>query len=200
MLGAPPADRAVRGIEGPIGDPPQQRKRLHLQQGQPVAPHLTDRGHRGTLGRRPAGQCGAADRHPGMHAQGRPQRGEHGQDAHHRVGTRGQAGEPQRAELQCAHNEDRMNARDQGRPGTHTHAGLISASKASSQITPRIVQSTFMVASAARRSSPIAVTAATATAIATAAWALLRSPACARGINHAAAASMPSHTTTGTTG
>ena len=56
------------------------------------------------------------------------------------------------------------------------------------------------MASATRRSRPIAVTAATATAMATAACALLSFPALARGISHAAATSMPSHTTTGTTG
>lgn len=77
---------------------------------------------------------------------------------------------------------------------------MISASRASSQTTPRIVQSTLIAAPVSRRSRPIAVTATTAITIATAACVLLRSPVRARGSSQAAATSMPSHTTTGTTG
>ena len=85
-------------------------------------------------------------------------------------------------------------------PGTHTRAGRLSATRASSQIVPRIVQFTSTGATAARSSAPIAATAATATPIPANASAGPRPREQARGTSQAAAASTPSQTRTGTTG
>ncbi len=85
-------------------------------------------------------------------------------------------------------------------PGIHNQAGLVNVIRASRQATPRMVQSTVPAAPCTRRSRPIAVTATVAAATAAAACAMPRPPARARGTSHAATASMPSHTTTGTAG